>query len=143
MPRTTSQRSVAPVTPAAAAPALPPAVTLSADSAIAADVKALVVAGKRDAARDRFGLLVTNLQRRAGRIAYQYLRDVQDADEAVQDAFVKVFTHITTYRVDLPFEMWFTRILVNRCLDLHKARARRLRWTAQAPTAIDGAPSGP
>ena len=67
-------------------------------------------------------------QRRAVRIAYHYLRDSYDADEAVQDAFVKVFTHITTYREDLPFEVWFTRILVNACLDIGKARARRLRW---------------
>jgi RNA polymerase sigma-70 factor (ECF subfamily) len=37
-------------------------------------------------------------QRRASRIAYQYLRDAADADEAVQDAFVKVFSHITSYR---------------------------------------------
>ena len=139
MPRTTSQRLIDPVTSTAAAPAAPqPAAALSRDSAIAADVKALVVAGKRDAARERFALLVTNLQRRAGRIAYQYLRDVQDADEAVQDAFVKVFTHITSYREDLPFEMWFTRILVNRCLDLQKARARRLRWTVPMPAGIDG-----
>ena len=41
---------------------------------------------------------------------------------------MKVFTHITTYREDLPFEVWFTRILVNGCLDIRKARARRLRW---------------
>jgi RNA polymerase sigma-70 factor (ECF subfamily) len=39
-----------------------------------------------------------------------------------------VFTHITTYREDLPLEVWFTRILVNGCLDMRKARARRLRW---------------
>ena len=101
---------------------------LSADSAIAAEVKALVVAGERDAARERFGALVANQQRRAVRLAYQYLRDTHDADEAVQDAFVKVFTHITSYREELPFEVWFTRILVNACLDLRKARARRLRW---------------
>jgi RNA polymerase sigma-70 factor, ECF subfamily len=101
---------------------------LSADSAIAAEVKALVVAGERDAARERFGALVSSQQRRAVRLAYQYLRDSHDADEAVQDAFVKVFTHITSYREELPFEVWFTRILVNACLDLRKARARRLRW---------------
>jgi RNA polymerase sigma-70 factor, ECF subfamily len=101
---------------------------LSADSAIAAEVKSLVVAGERDAARERFGALVSSQQRRAVRLAYQYLRDTHDADEAVQDAFVKVFTHITTYREELPFEVWFTRILVNACLDLRKARARRLRW---------------
>ena len=101
---------------------------LSKESEIAGAIKALVVAGQRDAARERFGELVARQQRRALRIAYQYLRDVHDADEAVQDSFVKVFTHITSYREDLPFEVWFTRILVNGCLDLRKARSRRLRW---------------
>ena len=101
---------------------------LSRDSELAAAIKALVVAGERDAARDRFAELVARQQRRALRIAYHYLRDAHDADEAVQDAFVKVFTHITTYREHLPFEVWFTRILVNGCLDLRKARGRRLRW---------------
>lgn len=100
----------------------------SVDSAIAAEVKALVLAGDRDAARERFGDLVASQQRRAVGLAYQYLKDAHDADEAVQDAFVKVFTHIATYREELPFEVWFTRILVNACLDLRKARSRRLRW---------------
>ncbi len=82
-------------------------------------------------------------QRRAVRIAYQYLRDVDDADEAVQDAFVKVFTHITSYREDLPFEVWFTRILVNGCLDLRKSRARRLRWSVPMPSSVDTPPREP
>lgn len=81
-----------------------------------------------DEARDRFADLVAAHQRRAIRIAYQYLRDGADADEAVQDAFVKVFTHITSYREAWPFEVWFTRILINGCLDRRKARARRERW---------------
>jgi RNA polymerase sigma-70 factor (ECF subfamily) len=34
----------------------------------------------------------------------------------VQDAFVKVFSHITSYRETWPFEVWFTRILINGCL---------------------------
>jgi RNA polymerase sigma-70 factor, ECF subfamily len=115
---------------------------LSVDSALAAEVKALVLAGDRDAARERFGALVGRQQRRAVRLAYQYLRDTHDADEAVQDAFVKVFTHITSYREHLPFEVWFTRILVNACLDLRKARARRLRWVLpiERPHAPDAAP---
>ena len=100
----------------------------SKDSEIAAAVKALVLAGDREAAREKFSELVATQQRRAVRIAYHYLRDAYDADEAVQDAFVKVFTHITMYREDLPFEVWFTRILVNACLDIGKARTRRLRW---------------
>jgi RNA polymerase sigma-70 factor (ECF subfamily) len=114
---------------AAAAPARPlPAVAPSKDSEIAAAIKTLVLVGDRETARERFADLVAHHQRRALRIAYHYLRDAHDADEAVQDAFFKVFTHITTYREELPFEVWFTRILVNGCLDIRKARARRLRW---------------
>ena len=109
--------------PGAAAPVAP----LSKDSQLAAEIKNLVATGERDVARDRYGELVAHQQRRAVRIAYQYLRDAHDADEAVQDAFIKVFTHITSYREDLPFEVWFTRILVNACLDLRKSRSRRLR----------------
>lgn len=122
------------------------AATLSKDSELAGAIKALVVAGERDTARERFAELVASQQRRALRIAFQYLRDAHDADEAVQDAFVKVFTHITTYREDLPFEVWFTRILVNGCLDMRKARARRLRWalpmspTSERPAAEPVAP---
>lgn len=117
--------------------------TLSRDSELAAAIKALVVAGDRDAARERFGELVSHQQRRAVRIAFNYLRDSHDADEAVQDAFFKVFTHITTYREDLPFEVWFTRILVNGCLDLRKARARRLRWTLPMATPESAPPPEP
>jgi RNA polymerase sigma-70 factor (ECF subfamily) len=117
--------------------------SLSRDSELAGAIKALVVAGDRDAARERFADLVASQQRRAVRIAYQYLRDAHDADEAVQDAFVKVFTHITTYREDLPFEVWFTRILVNGCLDMRKSRARRLRCALPMGGTSDAPPPDP
>ena len=99
-------------------------------SALAAEIKALVLADDREAARDRFGSLVALLQRRALRIAYHYLRDAADADEAVQDAFIKVFLHIEQYREELSFDVWFMRILVNACLDRLKSRTRQQRWIA-------------
>lgn len=117
-----------------------PSGSLSPDSALAAEIKALVAAGDRERAHERFGDLVAHQQRRAVRIAYHYLRDAHDADEAVQDAFVKVFTHIGTYREEYPFEVWFTRILVNGCLDMRKARARRLRWAVPMPITPGATP---
>jgi RNA polymerase sigma-70 factor (ECF subfamily) len=127
----TTARAAALTTAPAEAPVRGPA--RSRESELASAVKALVLAGQRDRAREQFGDLVACQQRRALRIAFHYLRDPHDADEAVQDAFLKVFTHITTYREDLPFEVWFTRILVNRCLDVRKARARRLKWALPMP----------
>jgi RNA polymerase sigma-70 factor (ECF subfamily) len=128
------------VVPAAAkSPARSHQLSPSRESELAAAVKALVLAGERDAARERFAELVARQQRRAVRIAFNYLRDAHDADEAVQDAFLKVFTHITSYREEFPFEVWFTRILVNGCLDMRKARARRLRWSLPMPPSAESA----
>ena len=101
---------------------------LAEDSRLAIEIRGLVERGDMDEARERFTDLVATHQRRASRIAYQYLRDTAEADEAVQDAFVKVFSHITSYRETWPFEVWFTRILINGCLDRRKARMRRDRW---------------
>jgi RNA polymerase sigma-70 factor (ECF subfamily) len=106
-----------------------------ADARVAIDIKALHAAGRLDAARERYGELVTRYQRRAARIAFHYLRDVADTDEAVQDAFLKAYLHLGTFREELPFEVWFTRILVNGCLDRLKARRRRERW--MAPPMLD------
>jgi RNA polymerase sigma-70 factor, ECF subfamily len=105
---------------------------LSDDSRLAIEIRGLVERGEMDGARERFGDLVAIHQRRASRIAYQYLRDPSEADEAVQDAFVKVFSHIGSYRETWPFEVWFTRILINGCLDRRKARSRRDRWFVDA-----------
>ena len=109
-------------------PASTPGVPTAEDSRRAVEIRGLVERGEMDEARERFGELVALHQRRAARIAYQYLRDAGDADEAVQDAFVKVFTHLTAYREAWPFEVWFTRILINGCLDRRKARSRHDRW---------------
>jgi RNA polymerase sigma-70 factor (ECF subfamily) len=112
-----------------------PAAAVSDDTRLAVEIRELVARGAADEARERFGPLVARHQRRALRIAYQYLRDAADADEAVQDAFVKVFAHIDSYREAWPFEVWFTRILINGCLDRRKARTRRERWFAPADEA--------
>jgi RNA polymerase sigma-70 factor (ECF subfamily) len=112
------------------------AATREADATTASAVKSLQAGGRHADARERFAELVARHQRRASRIAYHYLRDAAEADEAVQDAFVKAYSHLSTFREELPFDVWFTRILINGCLDRIKARKRRERW--QVPLAATG-----
>jgi len=130
----------APAAPHAEAARRQTSAPLSDDSRLAVEIRDLVDRGDMNEARDRFAGLVVAHTRRALRIAFQYLRDSAEADEAVQDAFVKVFSHITSYREAWPFEVWFTRILINGCLDRRKARVRRDRWIVPAadPAAIVG-----
>lgn len=118
-----------------AEPVSPPVTAREADARVAVDIRALQAAGRTDEARDRYAEVVGRYQRRAARIAFHYLRDAADADEAVQDAFVKAYMHLGTFREELPFEVWFTRILINGCLDRLKQRRRRERW--MAPPNVD------
>lgn len=109
-----------------------------ADSAAASAVKSLQAEGRHAEARERFAELVARHQRRAARIAFHYLRDAADTDEAVQDAFIKTYSHLASFREELPFEVWFTRILINGCLDRIKARNRRERWIVSMPETAGG-----
>jgi RNA polymerase sigma-70 factor (ECF subfamily) len=107
------------------APAMP---AKAVEPDLAAVIQALATAGRWNEARERYDELVARHQRRAVRLACYYLRDAAEADEAVQDAFVKAFAHLASFDPARSFEVWFTRILVNSCLDRVKARKRRLRW---------------
>jgi len=113
------------------------------DARVAVEVKALQASGRLDDAREKFAELVARHQRRAVRIAFHYVRDAADADEAVQDAFVKAYMHFGTFREELPFEIWFTRILINGCLDRLKARRRRERWITPPPVDASGVERDP
>ncbi len=106
----------------------PAEVARQADRDAARAVRGLRAEGRHEAASERYAEIVHRHQHRASRIAFHYLRDAADADDAVQDAFIRAFTFLDTYRDELPFEVWFTRVLVNGCLDRIKSRNRRGRW---------------
>lgn len=71
-----------------------------------------------------FDLLVARHQGRAYRLAWSLLRDAEDAREASQDAFLRLYQSAATFRGGARFTTWFFRIVVNQCLD----RRRRDRW---------------
>lgn len=114
-------------------------VARQADREAARAVIAFRAQGAHESASERYAEIVERHQRRASRIAFHYVRDAADADDAVQDAFIKAFAHLETYRDELPFEVWFTRILINGCLDRIKSRNRRARWMVP----LDGQGSSP
>lgn len=97
----------------------------TANAALAGEVRALLAGGDHAAARRLFGVLVERCRRRAARIAYHYLRDPVEVEDALQDAFLKVFTHLPAFRAEPCFDLWLARIVVNGCLDRLQARTRR------------------
>ncbi|HEX6907708.1 MAG TPA: sigma-70 family RNA polymerase sigma factor [Terriglobales bacterium] len=71
-----------------------------------------------------FGELVKRYDRKLFRIAHHLTQNAEDAEDAVQDAFLKAFQHLQQFREDSKFSTWLIRIVLN--LALMKLRKRRL-----------------
>src|ERR1700746_3139650 len=93
-------------------------------SSTAAEDEDLFLASKTgDAAA--FEELVTRYDRKLFRIAHQILHNPDDAQDVVQDAFIKVFQNLGQFRADSKFSTWLYRIVVNQSLmELRKQRRK-------------------
>lgn len=61
------------------------------------------------------------------RLAISILRDREEAEDEVQNAYWKAFRHIGQFHFDSKFSTWITRIVVNQCL-MRLRSARRASW---------------
>jgi RNA polymerase sigma-70 factor (ECF subfamily) len=73
--------------------------------------------------RDAFAILVDRYQRRAFAVALRMLGRRQDAEDAVQQAFLRLYEARATYNSRWRLSTWFYRILINACVD--ELRRRR------------------
>src|SRR3989338_7426035 len=73
-----------------------------------------------------FSALVEIYQERAVHIAYSFLGNFEDARDIAQEAFVKVYESLQSFKAESKFYTWFYRILVNACKDfLRKKKVRQ------------------
>jgi len=69
-----------------------------------------------------FSYFVDKYKDMAYSIAFRILNDCEDAEEIVQDSFVKAFKSLSKFRQDSKFSTWFYRIVVNSSLTRVKRR---------------------
>ena len=96
-----------------------------------------VLAGDTEA----FALLLDRYHERALRVATHLLADGDDAEDAVQEAFVRAYRHLGSYHERDRFGAWLLRIVVNQCRT-HATKLRRESGSA-ASTALDAASYDP
>lgn len=69
-----------------------------------------------------------------------------EAEDVVQEAFVKAYRHLASFRNDAPFRPWLLRIVANETHNLTRSRNRRseltVRLGAQAPITAPDDPEG-
>jgi RNA polymerase sigma-70 factor, ECF subfamily len=72
-----------------------------------------------------FARLFDHFQDRVYDLAFAILQDHADAEDVLQDTFLRVFEKIDSFRGGSRFETWLVAIAVNACRD--RLRRRRLR----------------
>jgi RNA polymerase sigma-70 factor (ECF subfamily) len=82
-----------------------------------------------------FNALVQRYSRRAFIVARRILGDADDAEDLVQDAFIRALERISTFDTDREFAPWFFRLLTNLGLNARKSRALR-RMEAEPPEVV-------
>ena len=90
---------------------------------------------------ETFADLVTRHRERGLRFAAAMLGDPTDAEEALQDAFVRAYRGLRTCREPARFGAWFLRILVNRCRTRGAMRRRRAALFVRDEAALEKAPA--
>lgn len=73
-----------------------------------------------------FEKLVQNYDQSVLRLAMNLLRSPEDASDVYQEAFLRVYRNLHTFRFDCSFHTWLYRIVTNLCLDhLRKQKVRK------------------
>lgn len=73
---------------------------------------------------EAFREMVDIYKTKAMALALNMLGNREDAEDACQETFVRVYSNLDKFDLQSPFKNWFYTILSNRCLDLLRKRRR-------------------
>jgi len=109
---------------------------LAQTAGVQADEKALIRAAQ-EGDQDAFGQLVRAYDKSVLRLAMNLLRSPEDAQDVYQEAFLRVYRNLKSFRFDCSFHTWLYRIVTNLCLDHMRKRKVRREESSQVE-GLDG-----
>lgn len=81
-----------------------------------------IIEGCREGRRDIQEQLYKNYYSLFLKICARYAKDMMDAEQLLNDGFLKIFGQIGQYKGEGSFEGWMKRIIINTCLDYLKSK---------------------
>lgn len=57
-------------------------------------------------------------------VCYRYTKSVEDAEDVLQEGFIKMFNNLEKYRKEGEFGAWLRRIMVNSCINYLKKNSK-------------------
>jgi RNA polymerase sigma-70 factor (ECF subfamily) len=59
-------------------------------------------------------------------VAKRFLKDSFEAEDVVQEAFIKAFAKLHQYKAEVTFGAWLKRIVINKSIDLIKSKKQQM-----------------
>lgn len=59
-------------------------------------------------------------------VAMRFVKDADDAEDVLQESFIKAFQKIHQFQGDVTFGAWLKRIVINKCIDFLKSKKETL-----------------
>lgn len=78
-----------------------------------------------------FDLLVGKYQRKLGRLLSRFIRDPAEVEDVTQEAFIKAFRALPSFRGDSAFYTWLYRIGINTAKNYLVSQSRRAPTTTE------------
>jgi RNA polymerase sigma-70 factor, ECF subfamily len=75
------------------------------------------------------------------RAARSILRDDAEAEDAVQEAYLRAFKALESFRGESSLGTWLARIVINQALQQQRKRGRLVEWDEEGPMAESEMPS--
>jgi len=99
--------------------------------------EALLIADLCEGDETALAPLVEKYKRMVYRLAMQMTKNHADADDVMQETFIKVYRSIRTFRKEAAFETWLYRIAVNEALNFVKRRERQRESTLETTSEAE------
>src|SRR4029079_10375460 len=90
------------------------------------DAEAFVLAQARAGNREAFRTLVERHSRAVFRVAYRITGNEADAEDVVQDTFIRAYTELKKFEARSGFGTWLHRIAANCAIDVIRRRPRHV-----------------
>jgi len=97
------------------------------------DSDAALVARTLEGDLNAYGVLMARYRESLGRYAFHMLGNREDAQEAMQDSFVRAYRALESCRQPDRFGAWLFRILANRCRTVRRRLLRHYRFEPSCP----------
>ncbi len=96
----------------------------------------LLIQQAREGNREAFRLLVHRYSRQAYNVAYRFAGSHESAQDITQEAFVKAYLALPSFRGEAEFGTWLHRIVVNLALTMKRLERNKAHRHASMETAV-------